>query len=72
MTDSTNSDHPAEALARLIAFAEQYEPGEVIDEASGLTADDLDALIKRVEIAAGLVAIRSIDMNQLGSWPTVR
>lgn len=34
-----------DALARLAAFRATWNPGDAIDEESGLTADDLDVVI---------------------------
>jgi hypothetical protein len=38
-----------DALARLKAFRSTWNPGETIDEESGLTADDIDTLISFVD-----------------------
>ena len=36
--------------ARLRAFRERLNPGDIVDEQSGLTTDDLDRLIARIHI----------------------
>jgi hypothetical protein len=41
-------DHPPDlndAVARLKAFLASWNPGDVIDEQSGMTADDLDVIL---------------------------
>jgi len=38
-----------DALARLKAFRLTWNPGDIIDEQSGLTADDIDTLISFVD-----------------------
>lgn len=55
------------ALSRLRAFRQSWNDGDVIDEDSGLTADDLDVVLALGEQGAKTVAIKSIDLRQSGT-----
>jgi hypothetical protein len=58
------NEHPAEAIARLIAFVEQFEPGQEIDELTGLTTEDVEAVIARAEQMKDMVQIPYLDLNR--------
>lgn len=57
------TDHPADAAARLRAFRTSWNDDDVIDDESGLTAADLDAILTRIEAMKDTVSIRQIDLN---------
>lgn len=48
------------AIARLRQFRATFNEGEPVDEESGLTADDLTAIITHFD---GMVQIPSFDLN---------
>jgi len=53
------------ALERLILYAEQFEPTQVIDDVSGLTGNDLDLVIALAQRGAKTVSIQSIDLTDM-------
>lgn len=59
-------------IDRLRAFRASWNQSDVIDEDSGLTADDLDAIIRAAD---SVVAIESIDLSdpaQVARWQRER
>lgn len=72
MPEELSPDHPVDALARLVRFRQSWNDGDVIDEESGLTADDLDAVIARAQEMRRMVSIPYIDLSQGGSFDDLK
>jgi hypothetical protein len=53
------------ALEHLRRFRATFNDGDDVDEESGLTAEDLDVIIRHNE---GLVSIQTIDLNDPRVW----
>ncbi|WP_375292036.1 hypothetical protein [Sphingomonas melonis] len=54
MTEDEANQRLSSAMDHLHAFAATFNPDELIDEESGLTADDLNVLLHALEVGAGL------------------
>lgn len=54
MTEDEATHRLGEALNHLHAFAATFNTGEYVDEASALTADDLNVILDKLEVVHGL------------------
>jgi hypothetical protein len=65
MTDDDEREQLAASIERLAEFRASWEAGAQIDEASRLSAADLDLIIPAARRALNIVQIQQVDLQDL-------
>lgn len=55
---------PNQSIDRLVAFRSTWEDDALVDEESGLTTEDLDAVIEMARRGDGVVEIQQVEMGK--------